>query len=87
MQGRRTAGYLLAAVVLFPLIPWLMVGSVEEERFSGTAILKSVANLAAFFAIAAWAVNLVLATRIRPVERAAGGWSTSTGCTAGSGCS
>src|SRR5436190_5020516 len=72
VQGHRSAGYLLAAVVLFPLIPWLMVGSVEE-RFSGNAILKSVANLAAFFAIASWAVNLVLATRIRPVERAVGG--------------
>jgi hypothetical protein len=43
---------MLAAAVLFPLIPWLLVGSVEE-RFSGTGTLKSVANLAAFFAIAA----------------------------------
>ena len=63
---------MLVAAVLFPLIPWLMVGSVQE-RFSGTATLKSIANLAAFFAIAAWAVNLVLATRVRPVERAVGG--------------
>jgi predicted ferric reductase len=62
----------VAVVILLPLIPWLMVGSLDD-RFSGTAALKSVANLAAFFAIAAWAVNLVLATRIRPVERAIGG--------------
>ena len=64
--------YVVAAVILFPLIPWLMVGSLDE-RFSGSAILKSVANLAAFFAIAAWAANLVLATRIHFVERAVGG--------------
>jgi predicted ferric reductase len=44
-----------------------------EERFSGTSTLKSVANLAAFFAISAWAASLVLATRLRPVERAVGG--------------
>jgi hypothetical protein len=59
-------------VVLFPLVPWLMAGSVED-RFSGAATLKSVANLAALFGLAAWAANLVLASRIRPVERAFGG--------------
>lgn len=58
--------------MLFPLVPWLMVGSLEA-RFSGNAALHSVANLAAFFAIGAWAVNLVLASRIRTVERAIGG--------------
>jgi predicted ferric reductase len=66
------ASCLLAATVLFPLLPWLMAGSVQD-RFSGAATLKSVANLAALFGIAAWAVTLVLASRIRPVERAAGG--------------
>jgi predicted ferric reductase len=69
---RRTGSYVLAAAVLFPLVPWLMAGSVED-RFSGSATLKSVANLAALFGIAAWAANLVLASRIRPVERALGG--------------
>jgi predicted ferric reductase len=69
---RRTGYYVLAAAVLFPLVPWLMAGSVED-RFSGIATLKSVANLAALFGIAAWAANLVLASRIRPVERALGG--------------
>ncbi len=69
---RLAAAVVLAAVVLFPLVPWLMVGSLDE-RFSGNAALHSVANLAAFFAIAAWAANLVLASRIRPVERAVGG--------------
>jgi predicted ferric reductase len=69
---RRTGCYVLAAAVLFPLVPWLMAGSVED-RFSGVATLKSVANLAALFGIAAWAANLVLASRIRPVERALGG--------------
>jgi predicted ferric reductase len=59
-------------VVLFPLVPWLTAGSVED-RFSGAATLKSVANLAALFGLAAWAANLVLASRIRPVERAFGG--------------
>jgi len=44
-----------------------------QDRFSGVATLQSVANLAALFGIAAWAANLVLASRIRPVERAAGG--------------
>lgn len=69
---RRAAPFVLAAVVLFPLVPWLMVGSLDE-RFSGNEVLHSVANLAAFFAIASWAANLVLASRIRPVERAVGG--------------
>jgi len=68
----RSSRYVLAAAVLFPLVPWLMAGSVED-RFSGVATLKSVANLAALFGIAAWAANLVLASRIRPVERAFGG--------------
>src|SRR5215207_2787390 len=69
---RRSARYVLAAVVLFPLVPWLLVGSLEA-RFSGIGMLKSVANLAALFGIASWAANLVLASRIRPVERAVGG--------------
>jgi predicted ferric reductase len=69
---RRTGSYVLAAAVLFPLVPWLTAGSVAD-RFSGIAILTSVANLAALFGIAAWAANLVLASRIRPVERALGG--------------
>ena len=74
MAPRRAASsiFVLAAIVLFPLLPWLMAGSVED-RFSGAATLKSVANLAALFGIAAWAVTLVLASRIRPVERAVGG--------------
>ena len=74
MAPRRAASsiFVLAAIVLFPLLPWLMAGSVED-RFSGAATLKSVANLAALFGIAAWAATLVLASRIRPVERAVGG--------------
>src|SRR5215208_3350319 len=72
MARRRSAWCVIAAVVLFPLVPWLMVGAVED-RFSGNATLKSVANLAAFFAVAAWAANLVLASRVRPIERAVGG--------------
>ena len=74
MEPRRvgTASYVIAAMVLSPLLPWLMAGSVED-RFSGAETLKSVANLAALFGIAAWAVTLVLAGRIRPVERAVGG--------------
>jgi len=70
--SRFAATFVLASVVLFPLFPWLMVGSLDE-RFSGNEVLHSVANLAAFFAIAAWAANLVLASRIGPVERAFGG--------------
>jgi len=62
----------LAAVVLFPVVPWLMAGSLQD-RFTGIETLKSVANLAALLGFAAWAANLVLASRIRPVERAAGG--------------
>jgi predicted ferric reductase len=69
---RRTGVCVVAGVVLFPLVPWLTAGSLED-RFSGIVTLKSVANLVALFGIAAWAVNLVLASRIRPVERAMGG--------------
>ena len=68
----RTGLFVIAAVVMFPLVPWLAVGSLDE-RFSGNATLKSVANLSAFFGIAAWAVTLVLASRVRPLERALGG--------------
>jgi len=68
----RRASCALAALVLFPVVPWLMAGSVAD-RFTGTAMLQSVANLAAFFGIAAWAVTLVLASRVRPVERTVGG--------------
>jgi len=68
----RAAVLVLGAVVLLPLVPWLTVGAVAD-RFSGAATLKSVANLAALFAIAAWAANLVLASRVRPIERAVGG--------------
>jgi predicted ferric reductase len=71
-MASRRAAYALGALVLFPLLPWLLAGSVED-RFSGTATLKSVANLAALFGLAAWAVALVLASRIRPVERVVGG--------------
>lgn len=70
--SNRAALLGLAAVVLVPLIPWLMVGSLGE-RFSGRAALHSVADLAALFAMASWAASLVLAGRIRPVERAFGG--------------
>jgi predicted ferric reductase len=71
MALRRVA-YVVAATVLFPLLPWLMADSVQD-RFTGAATLKSVANIAALFGIAAWAVTLILASRIRPVERAVGG--------------
>ena len=60
------------AAILLPLLLWLLAGPVVT-RFSGAAALKSVANLAAFLSFAAWGINLVLASRIRPVERAFGG--------------
>jgi len=71
-RAYRLSMYVVAALVLLPLIPWLMAGSVQD-RFDGAATLKSVANLAALSGIAAWALTLVLASRIRPVERAVGG--------------
>lgn len=71
-RWRPSAGRAVAALVLFPLVPWLTAAPITP-RLGGVAVLKSVANLAAFFGIAAWAVNLVLASRIRPIERAAGG--------------
>jgi predicted ferric reductase len=74
-EGGRTGRasiLLLIGAVVFPLVPWLLVGSLDA-RFGGSAVLKSVANLAAFFAIAAWAANLVLASRLGTVERAFGG--------------
>ena len=62
----------LAAVVLVPLIPWLLLGPLGP-RFNGKAALHSVADLAAIFALASWAVSLALASRVRPIERAFGG--------------
>jgi predicted ferric reductase len=69
---RRSAVVAVAAVVLFPLVPWLMVGDVEQ-RFTGLPALHSVANISALCGIAAWSANLVLASRARPVEQATGG--------------
>ena len=71
-RRRRAVVCAVAVAILFPLLPWLTAGPVAD-RFSGAAAFKSVANLAAFFGVAAWAVSLVLASRIRPVERAFGG--------------
>jgi predicted ferric reductase len=72
-DGRgRTAWVVLAAVIVFPVVLWLLAGSVEE-RFSGDAVLKSVANLGALVGFSAWAANLTLASRARPIERAVGG--------------
>ena len=68
----KLADAAVAITVLFPVLPWLAVGPVGE-RFDRRETLHSVANLAAFFAISAWAVNLVLASRVRPLERFAGG--------------
>lgn len=71
-HARPGAVCAIAAAIVFPLVPWMMAGPLAE-RFSGDATLKTVANLTALFGIAAWAVNLVLASRIRPVEHAIGG--------------
>src|SRR4051794_4597431 len=72
-RGPRPAAWCaIAGVVLFPVLPWLLVGPVGE-RFEGHAALHSIANLSAFFAIATWAVNLVLASRLHFIERALGG--------------
>ena len=68
----RPALLVVAALVLFPLAPWLSLGSLDE-RFGGDETLHSVANLAACFGVAAWAVTLVLASRARPLVRALGG--------------
>jgi predicted ferric reductase len=62
----------LALLVVFPVVPWLLASPVAE-RFSGDAILKSIANFGALFGLAAWALNLVLASRVGPLERAFGG--------------
>jgi predicted ferric reductase len=69
---RRSAVVVVTAVVLFPLVPWLLVGDVQQ-RFTGVQALHSVANISALCGIAAWSANLVLASRARPVEQATGG--------------
>ena len=69
---RRSAVLVVAVVVAFPLVPWLLVGHLEQ-RFTGVPALKSVANISALCGIAAWSANLVLATRARRIEQAAGG--------------
>lgn len=58
--------------MLFPVLPWLFAGPVGE-RFTGRETLHSVANLSALCGTAAWALNLVLASRAAIVERALGG--------------
>ena len=71
-HARPGAVCAIAAAIAFPLVPWMIAGPVAE-RFTGDTTFKSVANITALFGIAAWAANLVLASRIRPVERAIGG--------------
>lgn len=69
---RRSTVVLVAAVVLFPVVPWLMVGDIGE-RFTGFQSLKSVANISALCSFAAWSVNLVLSSRAWRIEQAFGG--------------
>ena len=69
---RRSAVVAVTALVLFPVVPWLLVGDVQE-RFTGLQALHAVANISALCGIAAWSTNLVLAARTPRIERAAGG--------------
>ncbi len=71
-RPRALAVAAFAAMIFFPIIPWLLAGPVVE-RFTGANALHSIANLAAFLAISAWTATLILASRIGPVERALGG--------------
>ena len=69
---RRLAVVGVTIAVLFPLVPWLMVGDLGR-RFTGVEALHSVANVSALCGVVAWSTNLVLASRTRWVEQAIGG--------------
>jgi len=63
----------LAAVCAVPLVLWLLAAPVEPRFSTSTLALTSTAVLCAFAGTAAFAMNLVLGARIRPVEKLFGG--------------
>ena len=63
----------LAVVCAIPLLLWLRAAPVSPRFSTSTLALTSTAVLCAFAGTAAFAMNLVLGARIRPVEKLFGG--------------
>jgi predicted ferric reductase/mono/diheme cytochrome c family protein len=63
----------LAVICAIPLVLWLRAAPVSPRFSTTTLALTSTAVLCAFAGMAAFAMNLVLGARIRPVEKLFGG--------------
>jgi predicted ferric reductase/mono/diheme cytochrome c family protein len=63
----------LVVICAIPLVLWLRAAPVEPRFSTSTLALTSAAVLCAFAGTAAFAMNLVLGARIRPVEKLFGG--------------
>jgi predicted ferric reductase len=67
---RRTRGWTAVAVLcLAPVLPWVLAHPLAERFATPASALKSLANIAALVGTAAFAVTLVLGSRVRAVER------------------
>jgi predicted ferric reductase len=67
---RRSWGWMTVAVLcLAPLLFWTLARPLAERFATPASALKSLANIAALVGTAAFAVALVLASRLRVVER------------------
>jgi predicted ferric reductase/mono/diheme cytochrome c family protein len=63
----------LVVICAIPLVLWLRAAPVSPRFSTSTLALTSTAVLCAFAGVAAFAMNLVLGARIRPVEKMFGG--------------
>jgi predicted ferric reductase len=65
--------FVLVVICAIPLVLWLRAAPVSPRFSTSTLALTSTAVLCAFAGVSAFAMNLVLGARIRPVEKLFGG--------------
>ena len=71
----RFLGWIVVAgMVLLPAALWLSAGALGTRFSHPAAALKSLANLSALTGTAIFAVSMILAARIKLVERVMGGF-------------
>lgn len=67
---RRSPGWLLVALVSgFPVVLWLLTNSLSDRFVSRSIALSSFAVLVGLVAYSMFACNVVLGSRVRPIER------------------
>jgi hypothetical protein len=66
----------VGSLLLAPVVLWATTQPLDSRFASSTATLASLANIAALTGTAAFASNLVIGSRIRPIVRLFGGLET-----------